>query len=314
MNSTLVIGAGGQDGRYLTRNLQRDGIPVIGLGRRDIVLTSRSEVLRIVERERPSQVYYVAAHHHSSEDRQGTVAELTDRSFEVNVMGLVAVLEAIRTQSPKTRLFYCASSHIFGQPPEGLLSESTPVNPICVYGITKAAGLHWCRYYRETHGVFASVGILFNHDSPLRSANAVSQKIVRGVAAIRAGLQSELILGDLSARVDWGYAPDFVEAMRRILALSAADDFVVATGQTHSIQEFVENAFGSVGIDWRLHVRESPDILNKQRRTLIGNAAKLRFATNWTSTTSFEDMVVEMLHAQLDAPPDPHIRPDIQRS
>lgn len=313
MNPVLIIGASGQDGRLLQRSFERDGLQVVGLGRGDIDLLDRATVSRIISQEQPSQVYYLAAHHHAADDQPGTVAELFDRSLGVNVSGLVNVLEAVRTSAPASRVFYAASSHIFGRPTETLLTEETPVSPTCVYGITKAAGMNCCRYFRETHGLFASVGIMFNHESPLRGANAVSQKIVRGVAAILAGKQDRLILGDLSARVDWGSAPDYVEAMRLMLALPEADDFVVATGQPHSIQEFVEIAFGEVGLDWRRYVAESPGILTKQKRTLIGNAAKLRTAANWTITVSFADMVKAMLHAQIDAPPDPHFRSDLQR-
>lgn len=313
MNPILIIGARGQDGRLLTRSMGRDGISVVGVGRGDVDLRDRADVLRLLAEHQPSQVYYLAAHHHSADDQPGAVGELFARSIEVNVHGLVSALEAIRAALPRTRLFYCASSHIFGRPGEALLTEATQVNPTCIYGITKAAGLHTCRFYRETHGVFAAVGILFNHESPLRSANAVSQKIVRAVAAIRSGRQDRLVLGDLSARVDWGYAPDYVEAMRRILSLDAPDDFVVATGDTHSIQEFVEIAFGEAGLDWRRYVSESPGILIKQKRTLVGDASKLRAAANWTTTVSFEDMVKEMLHAQLDASQDTDLRSDVQR-
>jgi len=313
MKRALIIGASGQDGQLLTQSLQRDGYSVTGLGRKDIDLADRAAVMRVVERERPDEAYYVAAHHHSADDDLGDCAELLAKSFEVNVGGLIAVLEGIRRNSPSTRLFYCASAHVFGQPADSPLTERTPINPTCAYGITKASGLQCCRFYRQNSGVFASVGILFNHDSPLRRATAVSQKIVRGVADILAGRKEHLILGNTAARIDWGHAPDAVRAMRSILALPEPDDFVIATGQTHSIQEFVEIAFRHAGLDWRRHIRENPAILTKQHRTLIGDPSKLRAAANWTNTVSFEDMVVEMLHAQLDAPPDSHLRSDLQR-
>jgi GDPmannose 4,6-dehydratase len=310
MNVAMVIGSEGQDGRLLCDRLGRDGWAVIGIDRgvvRDgaaagigpVDILDAASVERAIERAQPAEVYYLAAYHHSSQDPHPPAAlEMLDRSFAVHVRGLVHCLEGIRRTSPRSRLFYAASSHIFGEARVCPQDEATPVAPVCAYGITKAAGLHCCRFYRQRHGVFASVGILYNHESPLRAEAFVTQKIARGAARIGRGEQDRLVLGDLSARVDWGWAPDYVEAMTRMLRLDEADDFVVATGEAHSVGEFAETAFALLGLDWRKCVEEKPSILAKGKLNFVGDAGKLRRVTGWQPTVTFPEMVRLLLRAQ----------------
>jgi GDPmannose 4,6-dehydratase len=274
----------------------------VGIGRKDCDILNRAQVSAIMERAQPREVYYLAAFHHSSEDSlEGNDAVMFQRSFEVHVEGLLNFLETIRAGSPRTRLFYAASSHVFGQPPAPIQDETTPLNPQCVYGITKTTGVHCCRFYRRTHGVHASVGIMYNHESPFRAEKFVSQKIVRGALRIAQGRQEHLLLGDLSAAIDWGYAPDYVDAMARILALPHADDFVIATGESHSVREFVEIAFALVGLEWKKHVREDPSLITKRKTNLMGSSSKLRAATGWQPSVTFPKMVEILLNSQRDA-------------
>jgi GDPmannose 4,6-dehydratase len=299
LNPIVIIGAHGQDGRLLSEQLEAEGHPVVKIGRGDISLTNQTEVGTLVSRLQPREVYYLAAHHHSAEDTfDSNEAILFQSSFEVHVTGLVNFLEAIRTRSPQTRLFYAASSHIFGQGGAGAQNEQTPFQPHCIYGITKASGVQCCRYYRQKHSVFASAGILYNHESCLRAPQFVSQKIIQSALAIAAGNQHKLVLGDLSARIDWGYAPDYVKAMRNILELSEPDDFIIATGESHSVREFVEIAFEAAGLNPDNHVVESPDLITKSPRSLIGDASKLR-STGWERTVSFRQMVLILLNNQI---------------
>lgn len=292
MTLAIVVGAHGQDGKLLCEQLQRGGNTAVGLGRGDIDLLDRVQIENLLRAHRPDEIYYLAAHHHSSQDAVGSDdAGLFRCSFDVHVNGLLGFLEAMRTCHSDSRLFYAASCHMFGRAEGAVQNEKTPFRPVDVYGITKTAGVHCCRYYRNTHGIFASTGILYNHESCLRSPKFVSQKIVQGVRAILAGRQERLVLGDLSARVDWGYAPDFVDAMRRVLALPAADDFVVATGESHTVQEFVEVAFAAAGLDWRQHVVEDQGRLTRRFGGYLGDASKLRSATGWAPTVSFREMV-----------------------
>jgi len=307
MSRALIVGANGQDGRILYERLSTEGCEVLGLARDAIRCTGahafgmidiadRRQVRALVADWRPDRVYYLAACHHSSEEQTGTdPVDLFERSYAVHVRGLIHFLQAIKDTAPAARLFYAASSLVYGDAASDVQDERTPFAPRCVYGITKTDGIHCCRFYRETHGVFAATGILYNHESVYRQEKFVSQKIIRAALATASGRCEKLILGDLSARIDWGYAPDFADAMVRMLALPQPDDFVVATGEAHTVREFVEIAFGRLGLDWRMHVGEQASVIRRKRRTIIGDASKLRAATGWQPSVTFEGMVDRLL-------------------
>jgi GDPmannose 4,6-dehydratase len=296
--AVVVVGSDGQDGRILVALLRAAGRAVVEVsrgGRTDI--TDARDVAGLIREVVPDEVYYLPAVHQSSEDPESAELELFHSSYEVHCMGLVNFLEAIRTSSERSRLFYAGSSLVFGDPVAPLQDEGTPFDPTTVYGITKAAGISTCRYYRAKHGIFASVGILYNHESALRPATYVSQKIATHAAAVQRGDVSELVIGDLDAVVDWGYAPDYCDAMQRILALRMPGDFVIASGEGHSVREFVEVAFGALGLDWTKFVREDRSRIRRPSTVRIGNAAKLEAETGWTRATGFEDMIAKMLEA-----------------
>lgn len=298
MIDALVIGSGGQDGRLLTERLTRERRRVAGIPRGSIDLANAAGVRAFVADKQPKEIYYFAAHHHSSQDAAPEPAALFHASVTVHVNGLVNVLEAMRIEVPRARLFYAASSHCFGsQPPTRVQDESTPLNPDNVYGITKTAGVHACRLYRNDHGVFASAGYLYNHESPYRRPEFVTTKIIRAAVDISRGKRDLLVLGDLSAQVDWGWAPDYVDAMARILNLDHSDDFVIATGEPHTVADFAELAFAGVGLDWREHVEENPGIITKRKLGLVGNPAKLKAATGWSPTVTFAGMIRKLLEA-----------------
>jgi GDPmannose 4,6-dehydratase len=298
----VIVGSGGQDGRLLESRLRADGCEVTGV-RRDggPNLADRAGISEAIRALQPAEVYYLAAFHHSSQEHTAVdPPAVFARSFEVHVTGLIHYLDAIRLRSPATRLFYAASSLVFGEPPAPVQTEETPFNPRCAYGISKAAGVHCCRHYRQAHRVFAATGILYNHESSYRQEKFVSQKIVQSALRIRHSRQEQLILGDLSAQIDWGYAPDFVDAMTRILALDAPDDFIVATGETHSVREFVEIVFGRLGLDWRSHVTEDPTLLGRRKTPMTGDASRLRQRTGWKPSVTFAEMIATLL------PPESH--------
>ena len=285
---------GGQDGSYLSELLLLHGVSVIGLTRGngpDIL--KRDDVFALLQRVQPEEVYYLAAFHHSAEDKEleSNDTLLFERSHAVHVQGLLHFLDAIAHVSPRTKLFYAASSHIFGSPAAQPQTESTPLAPTGVYGITKTMGIHACRYFRRERGVFASVGILYNHESSRRAPKFLSQKIARGVLAFQRDPAQRITLGDLSATVDWGFAPDYVEAMTRLLALPASDEFIIATGQPHTVEDFLRVACEHVGVNWRDAVLSKPGLLTKKPVLLVGDSTKLRRATGWKPSVSFEEMV-----------------------
>ena len=290
MSRAFVIGGEGQDGRILSERLRSEGCETVGLGR-DTDLSDRDVVEGLVSKFRPDEIYYLAAVHHAAEDRGSSGGrDLYVESHRVHVEGLLNVLEAIRLRHPSARLFYAASCLVFGEPSTGTQNESTPFAPAGVYGITKTTGIHCCRLYRNGAGVHASTGILYNHESPLRKPGFVSQKIVRGAVDIRKGRSSKLVLGDLSAVNDWGWAADTVDAMVRIVRSEEPDDLVVATGEAHTVSDFVEAVFRRAGLDWKRHVDEDRSMIARKRPPLIGDASRLRERTGWRPSVGFEQM------------------------
>jgi GDPmannose 4,6-dehydratase len=314
MDRVMIIGHSGQDGTLLFERLQREGRQVLGVGRTGtrhnlqtgkeyespVDILDRAAVENAVRSFAADAIFYLAAYHHSADDLAAAdSADLYLRSHDIHVRGLLNVLEAARRHAPRTRIFYAASSHCFGEPAAPLQDETTPLRPFSPYGITKTTGVQLCRMYREDNGMRASVGFLYNHESPLRKPNFLSSRIVRCAVEISRGRSGKLVLGDLSARVDWGYAPDYVDAMIRILQLDSADDFVVATKESHSVEEFVDIAFMHFGIDWRLHVEVQPARVVKRVVELVGDNSKLRAATGWSPSVSFQGMVRTLVDTEL---------------
>ncbi len=308
MKRVVIVGSGGQDGRLLFERLAKN-CAVFGL---DTATTMRSTgyppshdpvdlrdadaVARRMQQLTPDEVYYLAARHHASEEHPDEARELRE-SVDVHVLGLTHFLEAIRKHVPAVHLFYAGSSQMFGQPAIAPQDESTPFAPRNAYAITKVAGAHACAFYRERFGVHASVGILYNHESPLRGHRFVSTRIARGARQATRNLAFKLTLGSLAVTVDWGYAPDYVDAMVRMVRLPDAGDYVIATGELHTVRDFVEVAFEHVGLDWHAHVVENPTLVRPSSGVLAGDTSKLRARTGWKPTIGFEKMVKLLVNA-----------------
>jgi GDPmannose 4,6-dehydratase len=309
MKRAIVVGAGGQDGRLLVERLSRDQA-VLGLDVGTatqhalddvdpfdpVSVMSREQVRLVVERVLPDEIYYLAAHHHSSEEQPDEVVELRE-GMGVHVHGLAHVLDAIVQVVPRCRLFYAGSSQMFGRPATPRQDETTPYAPRNPYAISKVAGAHLCAEYREQRGVHASVGILYNHESTFRGPRFVSQRIATGAREAKRDPSRKLKLRSLSAVTDWGYAPDFVDAMVRIVSHPTPGDYVVATGEPHTVRDFVDIAFAELGLDWRVHVEEDGAFANVAPVSLVGDASKLREMTGWRPTVDFEEMVRILVRA-----------------
>ncbi len=314
--SALITGVTGQDGAYLARLLLDKGYQVHGMVARrgsDALwrlrelgadagvtllmgdVTDMSSLLRAIEQAEPTELYNLAAQ--SFIDRSWDLPSVT---VQVTGMAVTNVLEAIRCTDPKIRFYQATSSEIFGRVQAPVQDESTPLHPRSPYGVAKAFG-HWLTVnYRESHGMHASSGILFNHESPLRGPEFVTRKISVGVARIKRGLQDKLLLGNLEARRDWGFAGDYVEAMWRMLQQDAGGDYVIATGRNASVRDFCRIAFAHAGLDDERHVAVDPALFRRAEiDTVLGSAAKAKAQLGWSSTTSLEELVAMMVDADL---------------
>jgi GDPmannose 4,6-dehydratase len=322
MPKALVTGITGQDGSYLTELLLDKGYEVHGIIRRSSSFnTDRIDHLyrdphesgvrmfnhfgdladpvsltKLLYEVQPDEVYHLGAQSHVR-----VSFDIPEYTFDITGAGALRLLEAIRESGVNTRFYQASSSEMYGSalPPQ---SEDTPFHPRSPYAVAKVAAYWAAVNYREAYGLFTCNGILFNHESPRRGETFVTRKITRAVARIQAGLQDKLFLGNLDARRDWGYAPDYVDAMWRMLQAGAPDDYVVATGQTHSVREFCEAAFAHAGLDWDRHVEiDSRYFRPSEVDVLLGDASKARERLGWTPTVTFEELVRIMVEADVAA-------------
>ena len=305
----IIVGHAGQDGSLLLSGLEQQGCEVLGIGRsstyhtggglfsgRKINIANQGGIKSVVEEFEPQEVYYLAANHTSSQESEACSPAVTYQTCqEVHVTGLLNFLDAIHQSRTICRLFYASSSLVFSGENGEIQDENTPLSPKGFYAITKAQGMLLCKEYREDFGVYASVGILYNHESCLRNPKFLSQKIVQSAIRIAAGSSEKLIVGDLAARVDWGYAADFVDAFQRIVKLDGSGEFIIATGSAHTVKKFVEIAFNHFDLNWREHVVEDNSILMRKPPVKIGNSAKLQAKTGWRNTLQFEAFVLQLI-------------------
>lgn len=312
MSKALIIGHTGQDGTYLWKLLSAKNYHLIGISSKTTLSSQNknlqpvdirnfNEVEKMIKDYQPDELYYLAAVHQSSSDKQIKDGELFQKSIDINAKAFINFLEAVQLYSRQTKIFYAASSHIYGELSASIQDETTPLNANCIYGITKMTGVRACYFYRDNYNVFASVGIFYNHESPLRASKYVSKKIVETAVAIKHGLKDKLILGNLDHRVDWGYAPDYVEAAYRILKLKSPGDFVISNGATNSIQDFTEGVFNYLELDWKKYVEVDPNLITKkQKQNLTGNNQKLKNATGWVNSVTFSELIKILVNAELE--------------
>ncbi len=311
----IITGITGQDGSYLAELLLSKGYEVVGVVRRssspnywriqnllDRVrlrpadLLDQLSLIRLVDEERPDEFYNLAA--------MSFVPASWDQPMltgEFNAQGVTRVLEAIRQVNPKIRFYQASSSEMFGKVREVPQTELTPFYPRSPYGVSKVFAHYITVNYRESYDMYAVSGMLFNHESPRRGLEFVTRKVTDGVARIKLGLAETLSLGNLDAHRDWGFAGDYVKAMWMMLQQPQADDYVVATGISHSVCDLVEVAFGHAGLDWRKHVRLDPKLIRPAEvEHLIGDSSKARTRLGWEPTVDFTGLVTMMVDADLE--------------
>ncbi len=315
----LITGITGQDGSYLAESLLERGYEVHGIVRRvafedpehrlwrirhildrlilhSASLESYASIFSIVENERPDECYHLAAQSfvsYSFEDEFSTI--------NTNINGTHFILSAIKKKAPQCRFYFAASSEMFGLAQETPQNENTPFHPRSPYGISKVTGFHLTQNYREAYGIYACNGILFNHESPRRGFEFVTRKISNGAARIKLGLGKELRLGNLEAKRDWGFADEYVRAMWLMLQKNEPDDYVIATGETHSVREFVELAFDHLGLDWGKYVVIDEKMYRPAEvYELCGNYSKAKKKLGWEPKVNFRDLVKIMVDADLE--------------
>jgi GDPmannose 4,6-dehydratase len=318
----LVTGISGQDGSYLAELLLGKGYEVHGIVRRSSSfntdridhlyqdpheqgvklfthygdLTDPVALTKLLYELQPDEIYHLGAQSHVR-----VSFDIPEYTFDVTGAGTLRLLEAIRESGVQTRFYQASSSEMYGSAPPPQ-TEDTPFHPRSPYAVAKVAAYWAAVNYREAYGMYACNGILFNHESERRGETFVTRKITRAVARIKHGLQDKLYLGNLDAKRDWGYAPDYVEAMWLMLQANAPDDYVIATGETHSVREFLEHAFTHAGLDWEAHVGIDPRYFRPAEvDVLLGDASKAREQLGWAPKVGFEELVRIMVDADVGA-------------
>jgi GDPmannose 4,6-dehydratase len=312
----LITGINGQDGSYLAEFLLEKGYEVWGTVKRNSVaenqtsrldeiypqllgklqyadLTDLASLISVIQQCKPDEIYNLAAQSHVriSFDQPIYTAQATG-------VGTLNLLEAVRLTKPDAKIYQASSSEMFGNniDEDGFQRETTPMNPVSPYGCAKVYSYNICRNYRNSYGMFIANGILFNHESPRRGTNFVTNKVVKTAVEIKKGLRDKLTLGNLEATRDWGHAKDYVEAMWRILQLEQPDDFVCATGKSHSVQDLVEYTFNKLDLDWKQYVTTDAKYLRPEElKDLKGDSMKLKTVTGWSPRYTFETMIDEMI-------------------
>ncbi len=321
MKKALITGITGQDGSYLAEFLLAKNYEVHGIIRRASTfntgridhlykdphingvklflhygdISDSTNLIKLLYRIQPDEVYHLAAQSHVR-----VSFDIPEYTADVTALSTIRILEAIRETGTKSRFYQASSSEMFGKVHEVPQRETTPFHPRSPYGVAKVCA-HWATInYRESYDLFAACGILFNHESPRRGETFVTRKITRAVARIKAGLQKKLYLGNLDAKRDWGYAKEYVEAMWLMLQQDKPDDYVIATGETHSVEEFLTEAFSHVDLDWHDYVELDPKYLRPAEvDLLIGDASKAKRELEWTPKITFKELVQLMVDADL---------------
>jgi len=300
----LIIGSDGQDGTLLKQQLEAKKYEVWGLGKDskktnghyfpfDLINDDYKVLENFIAHEKPDEIYYVAAFHQSSQDNRITDFNFIEQSIKVNQIGFINVLEICKSHHPSARILYTSSSLIFSGAGDTIQNEKTTPEPRCIYSVTKCASTQAANYYRNFHNLFVSVGIMYNHESILRKDFFLSKKIVNETRLIVDKKIDKITIGDLAAITDWGYAPDYTEAMWHILQLPKSDVFTISSGVGHKVQDWFDRLAKHLNLDWKKFVIEDPSLIVRKKPILIGDNSKL-LSTGWKPKVSFEEMVIRM--------------------
>jgi len=311
LKQAIIFGVSGQDGTYLARSLLKDGYRVHGTSRglqgrlansnvaSEVVTsilrpTCRAEVAAVLDYVQPDEIYNL-----SGQSSVGLSFEHPADTFESNTLATLNILEEVRLNHPLARYFNACSSEMFGNVECGAATERTRFSPLSPYGVAKSASYQLVKSYRQSYGLFAVSGILFNHESPLRPENFITRKVVRSAVDIYESKRRNLVLGNLSIVRDWGWAPEYVEAIRRMLEVAEPEDFVIATGRSISLENFVDRVFSLLNLDWRQFVEQDPTLFRLMDiRRSLGDASNAEIALGWRASTDGFGVAEKLLEAE----------------
>ena len=304
----IIVGCNGQDGTFLQQQLVAENFEVIGISRNGLSylncppkrwtceLTDPAQIRNLVREFQPDEIYYLAAFHHSSEQKaELDLADFYQRSHQIHTQGLLNFLEAMYHFCKGGKLFYASSCLIYGDSGEHALNESSPLNPTGFYGLTKLEGMRICQYFRDKFNIYACSGILFNHESYLRSEKYLSGKLIRAAIRAKNGDNSKTIIGNPKALVDWGYAGDFVRAFTTMLRQSIPLDCVIATGELHSVEEFAKIAFECIELQYEKYIVHDEQLLIRKNNVRRADPSRIQ-SMGWAPSLNFTEMIQTIMH------------------
>lgn len=303
-NKALIIGANGQDGRLLNLLLESKNYEIYNVSSSsntdfknylqfNLATSNFDELNNFILKIKPQEIYYVAAYHHSSIQSKSTNLDFINKSIQVNQLGFINIMELCKASLPLTKIIYTSSSLIFSGAKNQVQTEETTTEPRCIYSITKSAASEAAKYYRNEFNLFVSIGIMYNHESIYRKDYFLSKKIVTEVREIIDKKRDKIIIGSLTSETDWGYAPDYVEALWLILQQENPDNYIVASSNKHIVKDWFLVLSNYLNTNLLSYVEENPSLIQRKKPVLIGNNSKLK-AIGWKAKTSFEEMVIKM--------------------
>lgn len=303
-NKALIIGANGQDGRLLNLLLESKNYEIYNVSSSsntdfknylqfNLATSNFDELNNFILKIKPQEIYYVAAYHHSSIQSKSTNFDFINKSIQVNQLGFINIMELCKSSLPLTKIIYTSSSLIFSGAKNQIQTEETTTEPRCIYSITKSAASEAAKYYRNEFNLFVSIGIMYNHESIYRKDYFLSKKIVTEVREIIDKKRDKIIIGSLTSETDWGYAPDYVEALWLILQQENPDNYIVASSNKHIVKDWFLVLSNYLNTNLLSYVEENPSLIQRKKPVLIGNNSKLK-AIGWKAKTSFEEMVIKM--------------------
>lgn len=307
MKTAIITGVNGQDGQILYDFLIKKKYSILGIDRnkiktnnsdwqkfKKIDISKKNHWQKIISIIQPTEIYHLATIHHSSQEKYLPDEKFIINSYQINFFSLLHILEAVRLSSTKTKVFYASSSLIFPTQKNKKLNELSPYQPDCIYGQTKLAGLLLNQFYRKEYHLFATTGILFNHESHLRKKQYLSKKVILAAKKIVQDKNQKLVVGNIHAIADWGYAPDYVFAMHLLLQQKKADDYIIATGHKHTVYDFIKTVFKYYGIDPKKYLQVDKKLLTRKTNYRIGDPKKLK-KLGWKPTVNFSQMITKLI-------------------